>query len=504
MKKTPFILLLCLIVGCFPNARAHPLQEPDPQILVIFGATGDLAQRKIFPALYQLAVNDQLPRPFVCVGVGRREKTDAQFQEEVKKAAKAQNVEFQQQFHYFKGDFDNPNDYEKLSAYLADLDKRHGTQGNRLFYLATPPSAFAPIVDQLDQHQMLQTPSKDVFARVVIEKPFGRDYSSAQALQDTLSKHVDEEQIYRIDHYLGKGVVQEILPTKKEFDSLLNNQHVDHVSIILSEELGVGTRGRLMEESGALRDLVQNHVMQMFALLAMELPTEWNADEIQNEKVKLLQATRLENIVRGQYGSGFIKGQAVVGYREEDEVARDSNVETFVGATLFVDTPRWKGIPFEIKAGKRLDRSLVEIAIHFNFPKQVTLLFRVQPDAAIYLTAEGETADYRDLAAYPDPYATLLYDAMRGDKKLFVGFEELLAAWALFTPILEKWEQEQEASFPNYPAGSSGVLNQAAANRATSSSVPGSSKRWVAPGIMSRRFSHVSSKKAFSLSSITP
>ena len=409
MRKTSILLLIVSILcGCSQARETEKEQPPEPHILVIFGATGDLTQRKLIPALFNLALHDQLPRHFLCVGIGRRAKTSAEFQKDIAAAIETPNSGnkekikgFQERFLYFQGDFEAPGDYERLGAYLAGLDRQRGTAGNRLFYLATPPSAFATILRQLHQYHLLENAKGERWSRVIIEKPFGHDLPSAVALQEEIANYLDETQIYRIDHYLGKPLMQSILPFRQEhpeIEALLNRRHVSRVTLTLSEELGVGTRGRLLEESGLLRDLVQNHLMQMLTLLAMEPPQSLKASDIQVEKVNLLRAIRAEEIIRGQYGPGFIKGEAVKGYREEAEVASDSNVETYVAARLFIENERWEGVPFELKAGKRLDRSLAEIALSLHAPEEASLIFRIQPSPEISLAHKGKRASIAALA----------------------------------------------------------------------------------------------------------
>lgn len=469
MKKLTSIFLL--FIFCFTSC--HSANNKDPHILVIFGATGDLAQRKLFPALYHLELRGEIPESFICVGIGRKEMSDEQFREHVQEAIdtfagmtaeeKTRLKDFHKHFTYYAADFEKAADYEHLSDFLYDLDQLHGTLGNRLYYLSTQASAFPVIAHQLHSHDLISDVSETNWSRVIIEKPFGIDLASATALQEQLTRDLDESQIYRIDHYLGKASVQAILPfrrTHPEIEKRLNSLEVDSVFITLSEELGVGTRANLFEESGLLRDLVQNHVMQLLVLIAMDLPKTLSPETIQVEKVRLLNNIRSfpmddfdSHIVRGQYGPGEVKGQAVSGYREE--VGKNSSVETFVSANLWIDNSRWSGVPFNLRAGKRLDKSLVEIAVHFKSSE--TLVLRIQPNPEFaLLTQDGDQRTFVTIPKAPEAYEMLLKAGMQGDSSQFVGIEELYKTWKLFTPVLDYWKANPAQDFPNYPAGSAG------------------------------------------------
>ncbi|MCE5319457.1 MAG: glucose-6-phosphate dehydrogenase [Parachlamydia sp.] len=477
MKKITSIFLL--FVFCFTSCHSVNHQQTkkavEPHILVIFGATGDLAQRKLIPALYQLNLRGELPESFICVGIGRKEMSDDQFRGHVLKSIDAfaalkpeereRLKDFHERFVYYAADFEKTADYEHLSDFLFDLDQDHETLGNRLYYLATPASAFPVIANHLHHHGLISDASDPNWSRVVFEKPFGVDLPSAKALQLQLERDLDESQIYRIDHYLGKAAVQKILPFRlshPQIEQRLNNQQVDSIEITLSEELGVGTRANLFEESGLLRDLVQNHVMQLLTLIAMEPPQTLSPADIQAAKVKLLTTIRPfplddldSHIVRGQYGPGEVKSQAVPGYR--DEVGNDSDIETFVSATLWIDNNRWNGVPFNLRAGKRLDKSLVEIAVRFKSSE--TLLLRIQPNPEIALVNEdGKKTTFVTIPKTPEAYEMLLQASMQGDASLFVGIEELYETWLLFTPVLDYWKANPARDFPNYPAGSAGPL----------------------------------------------
>jgi glucose-6-phosphate 1-dehydrogenase len=477
----------------------------DPCILVIFGATGDLTARKLVPALYNLARDGQLPGHFACVGFARREKSNEEFRREMLNAVnefsrnKPVDIDlwnsFSEQLFYHHSEFDSDDGYNKLAQFLQQLDVRFATQGNRVFYLSTQPSFFPTIIEKLNQHHLIYNPSQvhDKWSRVIIEKPFGHNLESALKLQQEISLHLDESQIYRIDHYLGKETVQNLLVfrfSNSFFESLWNNNHIDHVQITVSEEIGIGTRGRFFEEAGMLRDIVQNHMMQLLCLVAMEPPSSLKAQAIHNEKVKVIDAIRPlpENkftsvAVRGQYGPGFINGDEVKGYRQEDNVAPDSSVETYVALKLAIDNWRWAGVPFYLRAGKRLAKRSTEIAITFkNAPGYLfqnngrkneanTLVMRIQPDEGISLKMNCKIPGLNNLiqpvkmdfrygsyfgSAPPEAYERLICDCMSGDNTLFARADEVLSSWRLLTPLLEHWDANKPLDFPNYQSGTWG------------------------------------------------
>ncbi len=495
-----------------PELSPNPLEEStratkvaDPCIIVIFGATGDLTGRKLLPALYNLARDGQLPAHFACVGFARRDKTNDQFREEMHQAiAKYSRVKpideqlwksFSQQLFYHKAEFHEDTGYESLSSLLKELDAKYGTKGNRLFYLSVQPSFFPLVIEKLEEHRLTYNVNQvhDKWSRIIIEKPFGEDTDSARHLQKQITQHLDESQIYRIDHYLGKETVQNILVFRFSnpiFESLWNNHHIDHVQLTVSEEIGVGTRGRFWEEAGMLRDIVQNHMMQLLSLVAMEPPINLKASSIHDEKVKVLASIRpidLKNLdqyaIRGQYGPGFINGQAVAGYRQEENVARDSNVETYVALELFIDNWRWAGVPFYLRAGKRLPKRTTEIAITFkNAPgfllqlngrqnEQNTLVIRIQPDEGIALKMNCKIPgmstqiqpvkmDFRYGSYFgstpPEAYERLICDCMAGDSTLFARIDEVISSWELLTPLLYRWKEQKQQNFPNYASGTWG------------------------------------------------
>jgi glucose-6-phosphate 1-dehydrogenase len=476
----------------------------DPCILVIFGATGDLTARKLIPALYNLSLDNQLPPHFACVGFARREKTHQEFRDEMKIGIDRYSrnkprdetfwSEFSEHLFYHTSEFSDDSQYQSLNAFLKELDIKFGTRGNRLFYLSTQPKFFPEVIEKLHTNQMIYDPDlvKEKWSRVIIEKPFGHDLESAKALQQEISKYLDENQIYRIDHYLGKETVQNLMVFRFSnplFEAIWNNQHIDHVEITVAEEIGIGTRGRFFEEAGMLRDIVQNHMMQLLSLTAMEPPTSFQPSAIHNEKIKVLESLRPfpkdpidRFIVRGQYGKGFIDGQEVKAYREEENVDPASMVETYVAMELFIDNWRWAGVPFYLRAGKRLPKKATEIAITFkeapgflfqNRGKKVdpnVLVIRIQPNEGISLKMNCKVPglsgpiqpvkmDFRYGSYFgsepPEAYERLISDCMSGDSTLFARIDEVLASWRLFNPILKRFS-ETEAPFPNYQAGTWG------------------------------------------------
>jgi glucose-6-phosphate 1-dehydrogenase len=477
-------------------------KAPESCILVIFGATGDLTARKLLPALYNLARDGQLPAHFACVGFARREKTNEMFREEMLQAinqfSRSKPVDpelwktFSEQIFYHRSEFDQDEGYQTLRDFLAQLDSQLGTKGNRVFYLSTQPSFFPLVVEKLSQHGLLYAQDEsEKWSRVIVEKPFGHDLKSAKQLQKELTGYLKENQIYRIDHYLGKETVQNLLVFRFSnpiFESVWNNHYIDQVQITVSEEIGIGTRGRFFEEAGMLRDIVQNHMMQLLSLVGMEPPTTLKADAIRDEKVKVLESIRpIPNdnmpayVVRGQYGPGFINGQAVKGYREEENVDPSSSVETYVALKLFIDNWRWSGVPFYMRAGKRLPKRTTEIAICFKQApgylfgdakiESNILVIRIQPDEGISLKINCKVPalstviqpvkmDFRYGsyfgAAPPEAYERLICDCMAGDGTLFARDDEVITSWRLLSPVLEYWQNNPPQNFPNYASGTWG------------------------------------------------
>lgn len=492
----------------------NPLEEPgqltgiiDPCIIVIFGATGDLTAKKLLPALYNLQKDAQLPSQFACVGFARRPKTHEQFREEAKQAvAKHSRTkpideslwnQFQERIFYHTAEFHEEQGFNSLRTFLNELDTHFGTKGNRVFYLSTQASYFTIICEMLHKAGLIYDIKKvsDKWSRLIIEKPFGHDLDSAVALQSELLKYTDEKQIFRIDHYLGKETTQNLLVFRfanSIFESLWNNRYIDHVQITVAEDIGIGTRGNFWEETGLLRDIVQNHVTQLLSIVAMEPPVNLDADSIRDEKVKVLQALRPLNgddintrVVRGQYDKGYINAQEVIGYRQEDKVSPTSVIESFVAIKMYIDNWRWQGVPFYVRSGKRLPKKITEIAIVFKDPpavlfqdknkknEQNVLAIRIQPDEGISIKINCKIPgpgipiqpvkmDFRYGSYFgmetPEAYERLICDCILGDSTLFAREDEVFNSWRFFTPILDAWAKNKPSNFPNYPAGSWGPL----------------------------------------------
>ncbi len=491
------------------NALTHPLEEPgqmsrilDPCILVIFGATGDLTQKKLMPAVYNSKREGQLPTNFVCCGFARREKTDEEFRSEMKRAVRVHSrtkpldekvwSSFENQLFYHQSHFDEDQGYQRLFQKLDELDAKFQTKGNRIYYLSTRPTFFTTIIEKLKKHDLVSE-KRDSYARVIIEKPFGRDYHSACALQNELMGHLLESQIYRIDHYLGKETVQNLLVFRfanSIFENLWNCNYIDHVQLTVAEDIGIGTRGDFYEEQGLVRDIMQNHMIQLLSLLAMESPSNFSADAVHNEKVKVLEAIRPYRgedfekwIIRGQYDKGFVHGEEVKAYREEVHVDPNSCTETYAAIKLYIDNWRWNGVPFYLRGAKRLPKRATEIAITFKAPSGTlfkmggsdhapnVLAIRIQPDEGIALRINCKVPgpssptqpvkmDFRYGTFFgltpPDAYERLLCDCMAGDSTLFARQDEVLHSWKFFSPILDYWAGTKPKEFPNYPCGSWG------------------------------------------------
>ncbi|MBL9003548.1 MAG: glucose-6-phosphate dehydrogenase [Myxococcales bacterium] len=482
-------------------------RQPEPCAMVIFGASGDLTKRKLVPALYTLARERLLPAGFAIVGVARREIPFVeQMREAVNKYARRRPVDpglwstFGSGISYVAGNFDDPATYERLKSHLEAVDAARGTRGNRVFYISTPPESFEPILQNLGRAGLISR-SEHPWTRVIIEKPFGRDLASAEALNKVCLNVLREDQIYRIDHYLGKETVQNILVFRFAngiFEPLWNHKYIDNVQLTVAEAIGIEGRGNYYDQSGTLRDMVQNHIFQFMCLMAMEPPVAFEPNAVHDEKVKVLRALRelpsdagsiADWTVRAQYGSGYDKGQPVPGYREETGVRPDSRTETYVALKLFVDNFRWAGVPFYVRAGKRMAKRVSEIAITFkNVPHTLfkgpsgaqlgrdpnVLALRIQPDEGINLkflskvpgpTIEPRpvTMDFRYGSSFgtepPEAYERLLLDCMLGDSTLFTRGDEVLESWRFCTRMLDGWAAADEsatAALPSYEAGSWG------------------------------------------------
>ena len=489
-------------------------ERGDPCTLVIFGGAGDLARRKLLPALYQLAKEKLLDPTFAVVGVSREAMSDAQFCDSIHAAlAASEEVRFEEdeawdwlkrRLYWLSTDATQPEGYPALAERLRAVEgTREGLAPNRLFYLAVPPSIFTPIVQNLSASGLAPrdpNPNAEPWARVVVEKPFGRDLNTARALNGLVLSLFAEPQVYRIDHYLGKETVQNILVLRfanSIFEPLWNRQSISHVQITAAETVGVEGRGRYYEEAGVIRDMFQNHLLQLLTLTAMEPPSRMRADEVRDEKVKVLRSIRWltpesipDNVVLGQYAAGALGGQPVPGFREEPNVAPDSKTPTYAAMRLFIDNWRWKGVPFYLRSGKRLGKRVSEIAVQFRSPPHLmfgnrlddsmrpnVLVMRVQPNegvsinfevkvpgAAVALTSDVEVAavdmDFSYKGAFGETatpaYQTLLLDAMIGEATLFTRSDEVEAAWKLIDPVLEYYAAHPPGKMPQYPAGSWG------------------------------------------------
>lgn len=473
---------------------------PPPCILVIFGATGDLTARKLLPALYHLHRDKLLSKECICVGVARKAKSHQTFRAEQKKATSAYSrsdsvkntiwKEFASRLFYYRAEFSDKEAYDSLHAFLNTIDEKYGTKGNRIYYLSTQPQYFSVIVKNLHDNHMLSKQGEP-WSRVVIEKPFGQDLDSSQQLQKELSKYLDEKQIYRVDHYLAKETVRNIPPyifANIDVEPLWNCDYIDSMQITIAEDIGIGTRGNFFEGEGLLRDMIQNHMMQLLSLVAMEPPKDFSAHAIQEAKIQALQSVRLteKDVVRGQYRSGCINEKKVSGYREEKNVDPHSYVETYVAMKVFIDTPRWKGVPFYLRGGKRLPRRVAEINVVFKpgrYPKLRSRpnfwSIRIQPNEAFSLARVVKTpvvehdswkfillehspqSDFQSTkknpqdSQLPEAYENLFLKCMSGDHSLFASEDEVTASWKILTPILESWKRNPP-DFPNYDAGSWG------------------------------------------------
>ena len=481
-------------------SQVPPARErvPDPVIMTIFGASGDLTKRKLLPALFHLEQNGLLPDKFAIVGVARRPLGD-EFARDMREGIlefggidkndpKLEN--FVKKINYFALNFDDPSHYAALNAELDRIASERGIGANRLFYLATAPEFFKGIVENLGAQNMSHTDQGHI--GVVIEKPFGHDLTSARELNHDVNAVFDERQVFRIDHYLGKETVQNILVFRFAngiFEPIWNRNYIDHVQITAAETLGVEGRGPFYEKAGALRDVVQNHVMELLSFVAMEPPPSFHAESVRREKLKVWQAIPsipILNAVRGQYGPGIVDGKRVPGYREEDRVDPESGTETFAAVRLQIENWRWAGVPFYLRAGKRLKKRATEISIQFKQPPLLIfnrmassgpcteiqpnlLTIRIQPDEGIALRFGAKIPTTPEMAVCPvvmdfnyaaafgrstaNGYERLLLDAMLGDQTLFAHRDGVETTWALYTPILEAWAAKNPEVFPNYFAG---------------------------------------------------
>jgi glucose-6-phosphate 1-dehydrogenase len=474
----------------------------EPGVVVIFGASGDLTRRKLVPALYNLGLDRLMSGSGAMVGVARREIPNETFAGQLREGIEKHSrrpldpevwKEAVPRISYVPTTFDDLDGYRRLGEHLDDLDRRLGTEGNRLYYLATPPSAFPVIIDRLGESGLNRPGRGGRWARVVVEKPVGRDLDSARELNRVVNRVFDEKDVFRIDHYLGKETVQNLLVFRFAnaiFEPIWNRKYVDHVQITVAESIGVEGRGGYYEESGTTRDMVQNHIFQLLCLTAMEPPFSLEADAIRDEKVKVLHALRpvdpgrvAEETVRAQYGPGVTGGKPVPGYKEEPGVASDSTTETYVALRLFIDNWRWAGVPFYLRSGKRLPKRVTEIALQFrDVPHRLfhggrddrlvanTLAMRIQPDEGITLKFDSKvpgpnpriqpvTMEFRYGTSFgqqpPEAYERLLLDALLGDATLFIRRDEVEASWRYIDRLFEGWSGGR-ADLPGHAAGTWG------------------------------------------------
>ncbi len=477
-------------------------QRPESCTLVIFGATGDLTHRKLIPALYNIAADGELPAALSVVGFARRPKSDEEFRQDLRGPLEEHSRQgfdeelwktFSQSIYYHQSEFGDADGYRRLRERLDQFDKERGSQGRRLFYLAAAPGQFDDIIENLRAAGLGEAPEGG-WSRIIVEKPFGTDLATAQALNSQLSSAFKEESTYRIDHYLGKETAQNIMVLRFAnaiFEPLWNNRNIEQVQITAAETIGVeGGRAGYYDSSGALRDMVQNHLLQLLCLVAMEPPTDLSADSIRDEKVKVLRSLRPirgeevhQRVVRGQYSAGAIHGKDAIGYLQEERVPEDSITETYVALNLNVDNWRWDGVPFYMRVGKRLPKKGTEISVHFRTPPNVLLardaavdhhnvmVIRIQPDEGVSLRMQAKVPgvtmriepvrmDFRYGTSFakasPEAYERLLLDAMAGDATLFTRRDEVEQAWSFIDDIRDAWNSQDKPNLTYYESGSWG------------------------------------------------
>ena len=473
----------------------------EPCSVILFGASGDLAKRKVIPAMYDLAQHNSLGERYAIIGFARTQMTDESFRTTIGEAAKtisevgpidpAKWNDFSSNLYYSAGEYGDLNSYAQLAKRLAEIDKEKKLGGNRLFYLSTPPEVYPDIVEQLGRAGLAKPSNPNSWVRIIIEKPFGRDLASARELNKIVLDVFEEKQVYRIDHYLGKDTVQNLLVLRFGngiFEPLWNRNYVDHVQITAAETLGVERRGGFYETAGALRDMIQSHVLQLTSLTAVEPPASFDATAVRNEKLKVLQSIRpfnlemvAQSVVRGQYAPGTVNGKKLAGYRDEPGVNPNSRTETFVAMKVLIDNWRWAGVPFYLRTGKRLAKRTTEIMIQFRCAPHIVfrerevepnrLVLNIQPDEGISVSFGAKRPgtemsignvtmnfSYREAfgGASRSAYATLVNDCLRGDATLFDRGDSVEAAWSLVDPILDVWSAARTGKVPTYPAGTWG------------------------------------------------
>jgi glucose-6-phosphate 1-dehydrogenase len=474
---------------------------PPPTAMVVFGGSGDLAHRKIIPALYNLELNGMLPQQFAVVGVSRSPYTDDEYRADMRQAverfSRTQPIQtqvwesFASRLFYITGSTDDPATFGKVGDLLERFDREYGTDGNRLFYMSLIPKLFPGAVEGIGKSGIGGRGYDRGWSRIVVEKPFGHDLASARELQELVTDVFPERDVYRIDHYLGKESVQNIIAFRFAngiFEPVWNHHFVDHVQVTVAESIGIEHRGNFYETAGAIRDIIQNHALQLLALIAMEPPAAHLAEDVRNEKVKVLKALRRmqgtvvdRNVVRGQYGHGWVDGQPVPAYREEPDVHPDSVVETYVAAEFLVDNWRWAGTPFFLRTGKRLPKRATEVVVQFKVAPHLpfgeaaqeglepnAVVLRIQPNEGITMKigakVPGPSLDVRSVnmdfsygtsfaTDLPDAYERLLLDVMSGDPTLFPRWDSVEEAWQIVQPILDRWAERPPPEFPNYEAG---------------------------------------------------
>lgn len=491
----------------FNSNTKHPFshqRDVPPTVIVIFGASGDLTRRKLIPALYNLSLDGLLPDAFSLIGFGRKEIPDKEFRKMTEEAISEFSRrpldhdcwdKVSENISYHAGNYDDLKAFEALGKDIDKIEKDLGEEVQVLFYVSTPPKVFEPILDNLGASGLATRHMKTKFtSKVIVEKPFGRDLDSAKELNHIITKQFQENQVYRIDHYLGKETVQDLLVQRFAnaiFEPIWNRQYVESVQITVAESIGVGSRAGYYDQSGAVRDMIQNHTMQLLALSAMEPPVSLDPESIRDEKVKVLKAIQPltlsaegGDVVRGQYAEGLIKGENVPGYLQEDGVAQNSPTETFAALRLYINNWRWKGVPFYLRSGKRLAKRVSEIAIQFKRPPGIlftegtkfdiaanTLVMRIQPDEGISLTMNSKvpgldtrtqpvSMDFRYATTFgsntPEAYERLILDATVGDSTLFIRGDETETSWKLYTPLLDYWSELGDRGLEKYVAGSWG------------------------------------------------